>query len=65
MTSPFDNARTDLAAWRADVASAPDQELAALVDATITDDERRRALHARVEDFGAASSNAADAGRSS
>jgi alkylation response protein AidB-like acyl-CoA dehydrogenase len=54
MTSPFDNARADLAAWRADVASAPDQELAALVDATITDDERRRALHARVEDFGAA-----------
>src|SRR5512144_238341 len=54
MTSPFEDARADLAAWRSDVASASDQELAALIDATITDDERRRALNARVDEFRAA-----------
>src|SRR5690348_13685005 len=54
MTLPFENARADLAAWRADVASASDQELTALIDATITDEARRRALSARIADFGTA-----------
>jgi acyl-CoA dehydrogenase len=56
MTTPYRQARTDLAAWRraADTAAfAVDDALQALIDASVADDARRHALDSRAHAFAA------------
>ncbi len=57
MTTAYEHARDDLAAWRADaerVAFTPDPVLRSLVASTVTDGARRRELEARAESFASA-----------